>query len=82
MLLALDQRQRALRIEARQADERAADQRHGEQRANAHRVVERHDAERALAAAIEVLRDMGDRGGALGAVPARHALGRAVVPDV
>ena len=37
--LAGNERQRALRVELRQADERAADERHGEQRANAHRVV-------------------------------------------
>ena len=73
--LAGNERQRALRIEPRQADERAADERHGEQRANAHRVVKRHDAQRALAAGVEVLRDMGDRGGPLGPVPSGYSLG-------
>ena len=73
-LFLLDQRQRLAAVIARQADERAADQRHRQQRADAHGVVERHDAERALPAAVEILRDMGDRCGSLGAVPARHAL--------
>ena len=68
-----DQLQRARGIELRQADERAADQRHRQQRTNAHGVVERHDAERAFAAAVEVLRHMGDRRGALGEMPPRHA---------
>ena len=36
-------------------------------------MIERHHPERALAAAVKVLRDMGERRGALGAVPARHA---------
>ena len=36
--------------------------------------IEGHDAERALAAGVQVLRDMGEGGGALGAVPAQHAL--------
>ena len=73
--LALDQRQRGAGVEPRQADERAADERHGEQRAHAHRVVERHHAERALAAARRGSARLRDRGRALGAVPARHALG-------
>ena len=73
-LLGFDQLQRPHHIEARQADERAADQRHGEQRAHAHGVVERHDAERALAGAVEILRDVGERRGAFGALAARHAL--------
>jgi hypothetical protein len=38
-------------------------------------MVQRHDTEGALAAAVQVLRDMGKGGGAFGAVPARHALG-------
>jgi hypothetical protein len=41
---------------------------------HAHRVIERHDTERALAPAVEVLSDMGERRGALGALPARHTL--------
>ena len=48
-----------------------------QQRAHAHGVVQRHHAQRAFAAAVEVLRDMRQRGGALGAVAARHALGLA-----
>ena len=47
------------------------------QRAHPHGVIERHHAERALAVAVEVLRDMGERGGAFGALAARHALGLA-----
>ena len=73
-LLGGDQLERARGLEARQAHEGAADQRHGEQRAHPHGVIERHDAERALAVAVEILRDMGERGGALGALAARHAL--------
>ena len=44
-------------------------------RAHAHRVVERHDAERSFAVAVLVLRDMRDRRGAFRNVAARHALG-------
>ena len=73
-LFGFDQLQRPHHVEARQADERAADQRHGEQRAHPHGVIERHDAERALAGAVEILRDMGQRRGAFGALAARHAL--------
>ena len=72
--LGRDQLERARDVEARQADEGAADQRHGEQRAHAHGVIERHGAERALALAIEILRHMRERRGALGALAARHAL--------
>ena len=64
---------RAADVEMRQANERAADQRHREQRANAHGVIERHDAERALAVRVKILRHMRDRGGALGTVPAWYA---------
>ena len=46
------QRERTSGIELRHADEGAADQRHRQQRAHAHGVVERHDAERALAASV------------------------------
>ena len=73
-LLGFDQLQRPRHVEAGQADEGAADQRHGEQRAHPHGVIERHDAERALARAVEILRDVGERRGALGALAARHAL--------
>ena len=37
-------------------------------------MIERHDAERALAVGVHVLRHMGDRGGTFGALAARHAL--------
>ena len=69
-----DQRQRMRDVEPAQANESAADERHGEQRAHAHGVIERHDAERALAAGVEILRHMGQRRGALGVLAARHAL--------
>ena len=72
--LRLDQVERRARIEARLADEDAVHQRGRQQRAHAHGVVERHDAERDLARRIAVLRDMGDGGGPLRAVAARHAL--------
>ena len=72
--LGLDQAERASRLEARLADEGAAHRRHGEQGAHAHGVVERHDAERALAHAVAVLRDVGECGGALGAMSPRYAL--------
>ena len=72
--LGLDQAERALRLEARLADEGAAHRRHGEQRAHTHGVIERHDAERALAGAIAVLRDVGECGGAFGAMSPRYAL--------
>jgi hypothetical protein len=73
-VLGTDQLQGVFRVELRQADERAADERHREQRTNAHGVIERHDAERAFAMPIEVLRDMGYGCGAFGAMPPRHAL--------
>ena len=70
-------------VEARQADERAADQRHREQRAHAHGVIERHHAERALAARD---RDSAPHGRSPAARSARWRrgtpFGRAVVPDV
>ena len=69
-----DQLERVGDVEAAQADESAADERHGKQRAHPHGVIERHDAERALAVGVEILRDMRDRGGALGALAPRHAL--------
>jgi hypothetical protein len=72
--LARDQPQRRTGLEARQADEGPVYKGHRQQRAHAHRVVEGHDAERALATGVQVLRDMGEGGGALGAVPARHTL--------
>ena len=72
--LGRDEGERVPHLEARQADEGAADQRHGEERAHAHGVIERHDAERAFAVAVLILRDMRDRGRPLGALPARHAL--------
>src|SRR5262249_23659755 len=68
--LGRDQFERARNVETRQADEGAADQRHGQQRAHAHRVVERHGAERALVRRVEILREVGKRGGAFRAVAA------------
>ena len=72
--LGLDQAERALRLEARLADEGTAQRRHGEQRAHAHGVVERHDTQRALAHAVTVLRNVGVRRGTLGAMSPRYAL--------
>ena len=73
-LLGRDQFERTCDVEASQADEGAADQRHGKQRAHAHGMIERHGPERAFVLAVEVLRDMRKRRGALGALAARHAL--------
>ena len=66
-----------MRIEARQADEAPVHQRHREQRTYAHRVVQRHDAERALATAVLVLRHVRKCGRALMAMPVGNALGLA-----
>ena len=65
--------QRGRGIEARHADKAAVEQGQGEQRAHAHRVIQRHHAQRAFAVAVLVLRHVGERGDALGAVAARHA---------
>ena len=73
--LGRDQFERARNVETRQTDEGAADQRHGQQRTHAHRMVERHGTKRALVRRVEILRDVGKRGGALRALAARHALG-------
>ena len=72
-LLGRDQFERARDVEAWQTDEGAADQRHGKKRAHAHGVIERHGTERALTLAVEILRDMRKRCGALGALTSRHA---------
>ena len=74
-MLALDEAQGFPRIKAPLGDKAAIDERHGEKRAHAHGVIERHDAQGALAARVKVLRDMRHRRRALGAVAARHALG-------
>ena len=68
----LDQRQSLVDVESAQADEGATDERHRNQGAHAHGVIERHDAERSLAVGVEILRHVGDPGGALGALPPRH----------
>ena len=68
-----DRPQRRAGVELRQAHEAAVDERHGEERPHPHRVIQRHDAERALAAAVQVLRHVGDRGGPLVAMAPRHA---------
>ena len=72
--LALDQRERRLGVPVRLADVTAADQVHRDQRVNAHRVVERHAAERPVAVAVALVDDLGERAGAVGPVRARHAL--------
>ncbi len=71
--LRLDQAQRRVGIPALLADVATADQAHREQRVVAHRVVERHHAERAVAEAIPVLERLREPSGALGAMGARHA---------
>jgi len=61
-------------VKPAQANKCAADERHRQERAHAHRVIKRHDAKRALAAAVKILRDMRQSCGALGALPAWNAL--------
>ena len=56
-------------------DEAAVDGRHAGERVDAHRVVERHDAERALAPCVAALQRLGDGAGVVVALRARHALG-------
>ncbi|MNR05672.1 hypothetical protein D3C85_1217150 [compost metagenome] len=76
-LFPLDGLQRGFHVELRHTDEMPVDQRHGQQRTHAHGVVKRHDTQRALALAVEVLRYVGNRRGAFGTVPTGHALGLA-----
>ena len=57
------------------ADEAAVDGRHAGERVDAHRVVERHDAERALAPCVAALQRLRDGAGVVVALRARHALG-------
>ncbi len=75
--LGLDQGERGGGVEAGEADEGAPHQRHGEQRAHPHGVIERHHAERAFPRPVEVLRDMGERGGPFGPMAAGHPFGLA-----
>ena len=72
--LALDQLQRLLGIPRRLRDEAAADDRGGEQGVDSHRVVERHDAERAVARRSPCWRTCESTACALGAMRARDAL--------
>ena len=72
--LPLDQLERRLGVPLRLADVAASDQVHREQGVHAHRVVERHRAERAVAPARALLDDLGERAGAVGAMRARHPL--------
>ena len=74
-LLGGDQFKGARSLEPRQTHKRAADERHRKERAHTHGVIERHDAERAFPAAVEILRDMRDRGRPFGAMAAGHAFG-------
>ena len=69
-----EQAEGAGHVEARQADEGATDHRHRKQRADAHRVIKWHDAERAFAVGVQVLRDVGDGASSFGAMAARDAL--------
>ena len=80
--LPLDQRRAPPRLPVRLADVAAADEVHRDQRVDAHRVVERHAAERAVAVAVALLDDLREPAGAVGAMRARHALRLPVVPEV
>ena len=80
--LGRDQSQGFGRVEPAQANKSAADKRHCQQRADTHRMVKRHDAERALAAAVKVLRDMRHSGGRSARCRRGTPFGRAVVPEV
>ena len=74
--LRLDQRERGLGAPLGLADEAAVDGGHARQRVDAHRVVERHDAERALAPLIAALDHVGEGAGVV--VPVRRARPSAV----
>ena len=76
-LFPLDGMQRGFHVKLRHTDEMSVDQRHGQQRTYAHGVVKRHDAQRALALAVKVLRYVGNRSSAFATVPTGHALGLA-----
>ena len=70
----LDQLERLVGIPARLRHVTAADEVHREQRVDAHRVVERHHAEGAVAVAVAVLQRLAQPAGPVGRVRARHAL--------
>ena len=72
--LALDQLERGAGVPVRLADVAAADQVHRDERVDAHRVVERHAAERPVAVAVALVDDLREAACAVGAVRARHAL--------
>ena len=72
--LTLDQLERLLRIPPRLGDVTAADEVHREQGVDAHRVVERHHAEGAVAVAVAVLQRLAEPAGPVGRVGARDAL--------
>jgi hypothetical protein len=70
----LDQFERGPRVPIGLADVAAADQVHREQRVHAHRVVERHRAERPVAPAGALMDDLRECACTVGAVGARDAL--------
>ena len=72
--LALDQLERGAGVPVGLADVAAADQMHRDERVDAHRVVERHAAERPVAVAVALVDDLREAARAIGAVRARHAL--------
>ena len=75
--LARDERQGLHGGERRLAHEAAVDGGHAGQRVDAHRVIERHDPERALLPRVAALHDVGDGARVVVAMRAWHALGPA-----
>ena len=72
--LALDQLERGPGVPVRLADVAAADQVHRDERVDAHRVVQRHAAERPVAVAVVLVDDLREAARAVGAVRAGDAL--------
>ena len=70
----LDQEQGLARIPARLRDVASPDEVHGEERVDAHRVVERHHPEGAIAAAVSMVERLTEAAGPVGGVGARDAL--------
>src|SRR5437870_7810757 len=68
----LDDGERFAGVVARKTNESATNQGHRDQGSYPHRVIQRHHPKRPLAAAIEVLRNMSNRGGALGTMATRY----------
>ena len=81
-LLGVDQRERQVRAPVRLADEAAVHRGHARERVDAHGVVERHDAERALAPSVAALDHVGERARVVVRCVLGTPLGRPVVPEV